>query len=314
MDLFPEIEPFRTHRLPVSSVHEIYVEQCGSPDGKPIVFLHGGPGGGIAPLFRRYFDPKVWNVVLFDQRGCGKSTPFSNLTENTTWDLVSDMETIREHLGIDSWTVFGGSWGSTLALAYAETHPERVAGLLLRGIFLGTKQEIDWLYQCGASRLFPEAWDDYLAPIPQGERGDLLGAYHKRLTSEDPRTRAQAAKAWSTWEARTSKLIPDPEMIEHFASDEFADAFARIECHYFLNRCFFKTDDYLLANAHKLQGIPGVIVHGRYDVVCTVDHAWELKKRWPDAELHIAGTSGHAITEPEIAKLLVEHTAKFGAM
>ncbi len=310
MALFPEIEPFATHMLPVSDLHTIYVEQCGNPQGKPVIFLHGGPGGGVEPVYRRYFDPKTWHIILFDQRGCGRSQPFSELQANTTWDLVGDMEKIREFLHIDRWVVFGGSWGSTLSLAYAESHPERTKGLVLRGIFLGRKREMDWLYQRGASHLYPDAWEDFLAPIPELERDDMIKAYYARLTSSDGRVRSDAAKAWSIWEARTSKLVPDESLIARFGGDQFADAFARIECHYFINRCFLEHDQQLLTNAVRLQDIPGVIVHGRYDIVCTLDNAWELHKKWPRSQLYIAPTSGHSMTEKETTELLLRHTAE----
>ena len=267
-EFYPEIEPYNSGHLKVSDLHQVYFEEAGNPKGKPIVFVHGGPGGGVDPTSRRFFDPEVWRIVLFDQRGCGKSTPFSELRDNTTWDLVRDMEKLREHLGIGGWTVFGGSWGSTLALAYSVTHTERVRALILRGIFLLREKEIRWFYQEGASYIFPDAWEKYLAPIPESERHDLVAAFYRRLSSADPQVRSDAAKAWSIWEGSTSKLRIDPAFIERFAGDAFADAFARIECHYFVNKGFFEEDGWLLKHAHKLRRVPTWIVQGRYDVVC----------------------------------------------
>lgn len=314
MELFPPIEPYNEFFLKVSDLHTVHVEECGNPGGKPVVFLHGGPGGGIDPSYRQYFHPEKWRVVLFDQRGCGKSTPFAELRENTTWDLVSDVEKIREKLGIDQWVVFGGSWGSTLALAYAETHPERVKGLILRGIFMLRQKELLWFYQEGANYIFADAWEHYLAPIPEEERGDLMQAFYKRLTSEDRQTRLDAAKAWSIWEGSTSKLFPDPDLIEKFGGDEFAEAFARIECHYFVNKGFFDPDDQLLRNVNRIRHIPGVIVQGRYDVVCPMTSAWDLHQAWPEAELHIIPDAGHSMTEPGIRSKLVEYTEKFSEL
>lgn len=310
-DLYPPIEPFHSEYLPVSPVHTLYVEQAGNPHGKPVVFLHGGPGGGILPQYRQYFDPSKWHIILFDQRGCGRSTPFAELDGNTTWDLVADIERIREHLGINQWAVFGGSWGSTLALSYATSHPERCTALFLRGIFLLRKQEIDWFYQQGCSRLFPDLWQDYLKPIPPQERHDLVAAYYKRLTSDDAAVRQEAAKAWSVWEGSTSKLMYDAEAAARFGQDAFADAFARIECHYFMNSGFFPSDDYLLRQAHKIRHIPTVIVHGRYDVVCPVENAWDLHQQLPDAELHIVAGAGHALSEPGITRILLEYTDRW---
>ncbi len=311
--LYPEIEPFETGRLKVSPVHEVYYEQCGNPNGKPVVFLHGGPGGGVSPDYRRYFDPEIYRVVLFDQRGSGKSTPHASLEENTTWDLVADIERLREHLGIDRWQVFGGSWGSTLALAYAETHPERVTELVLRGIFLCRPKEIEWFYQAGASAIFPDVWEQYLNVIPEDERDHMVSAYYRRLTSDDDSVRLQAARAWSIWEGSTSKLFFDSDSIERFADPEFALAFARIECHYFMNNSFFPTDNYLIENVARIRQIPGIIVQGRYDVVCPMTSAWELHRAWPEAELRIIQDAGHSISEPGIINALVEATDKFGA-
>lgn len=310
-ELFPPFEPYHTDFLQVSDIHRLYYEESGNPNGQPVVFLHGGPGGGSQPSFRQFFDPAHYRIVVFDQRGCGKSEPFAELRENTTWDLVSDIEKLREHLGIDRWMVFGGSWGSTLSLAYAETHPERVTHLVLRGIFLLRKWEIDWFYQYGASNLFPDAWEHYLEPIPESERADLVTAYYKRLTSDDHTTRVAAAKAWSIWEASTSFLETNQKLVDLFENPEKALPFARIECHYFTNNGFFEVDDQLLRNAHRIRHIPTVIVHGRYDVVCPVRNAWDLKKELPDAELIITPTSGHSQMEKQNADGLLYATEKF---
>ncbi len=309
--LYPPIQPFSTGRLKVSELHEIYYEQVGNASGKAAVFLHGGPGGGISPDYRRFFDPQSYHLVLFDQRGCGKSTPHAELRENTTWDLVEDIERLREHLGFEKWQVFGGSWGSTLALAYAEKYPHRVSELILRGIFLARQQELDWLYQEGASKLFPDLFDRYLEPIPPAERDHLIAAYYKRLTSEDAQVRRTAAIAWSQWEAGTVSLLPNPERVEDYGADSFADAFARIECHYFINRGFFSRDDQLLAEAKNIRHIPGVIIQGRYDVVTPATTAWTLHKAWPEAELQIIDDAGHSSLEPGIAKALVAATDRF---
>jgi len=313
-DLYPPIEPYHSGKLRVSGLHTLHYEECGNPRGKPIAFLHGGPGGGIDPDQRRYFDPKKWRIVLHDQRGCGKSRPFSELRENTTWDLVADIERLREHLGIERWVVFGGSWGSTLALAYAETHPERVKALALRGIFLLRKAELLWFYQQGASQLFPDAWEHFLAPIPPRERGDLMKAYHKRLTSRDRRTRLRAARAWSIWEGSTSKLRPDPELVKKFSGGRFADAFARIESHYFVHGGFLERDDQLLRGARRLRSIPGVIVQGRYDVVCPMRSAWDLSRAWPQARLVVVPDAGHSMSEPGIRSALIRETARFARL
>ena len=310
-ELFPETKPYRTGTLRVSKLHTLYFEECGNPRGKPLVFLHGGPGGGIDPVYRRYFDPRKWRVVLFDQRGCGKSTPFSELRENTTWDLVADIERLREHLGVERWVVFGGSWGSTLSLAYAETHPRRCKALVLRGIFLLRRSELEWFYQKGASQIFPDAWEHYLAPIPPRERGDLMRAYYKRLTSRDRAVRLRAARAWSVWEGSTSKLFTDLELVKKFGGGKFADAFARIEAHYFVNRGFLERDDQLLRGLKRIRRIPAVIVQGRYDVVCPIRSAWDLHRAWPEAELQVVPDAGHAASEPGILRRLVEATDRF---
>jgi proline iminopeptidase len=308
--VYPEIEPYQTGRLQVSARHNLYYEEVGRPDGKPAVFLHGGPGGGVEPFARRFFDPKRYRVALFDQRGCGRSTPKASLDENTTQDLVADIERLRVHLGIEKWQVFGGSWGSTLALAYAEAHPERVTELVLRGIFLLRDAEIRWFYQEGASAIFPDVWETFLAPIPVAERGDLVRAYHRRLTSPDAAVRLEAARAWSVWEGSTSSLIPDAERIQKSGEDEFAEAFARIECHYFVNHGFLRPHQ-LLEEAGKIRHIPGVIVQGRYDVVCPATSAWDLHRAWPEAEMVIVPDAGHAAREIGIASALRKATDRF---
>jgi len=310
--LYPEIEPFDSGLLKVSALHTLYYEQSGNPNGKPVVFLHGGPGGGTSPKCRRFFDPAIYRIVLFDQRGCGKSTPHAELTDNTTWDLVADIERLRGHLSIDRWQVFGGSWGSTLALAYAQTHPDKVTELVLRGIFMLRRWELEWFYQKGCDALYPDAWETYLNAIPEAERGDLMSAYHRRLTSTDPKTRTDAARAWSVWEGATSFLWQDPSHIESSAEDEFALAFARIECHYFVNGGFFEHDDQLLRNVDRIRNIPTVIVQGRYDVVCPLRSAWDLHRAWPEADLHIVQDAGHSAFEPGIMHELLEATDRFG--
>ncbi len=311
LSLYPEIVPFRSGRLKVSGLHELYYEECGSPSGKPVVMLHGGPGGGITPLMRRYHDPRLYRIILFDQRGCGRSIPHAALEENTTWDLVADIERLRAHLGIDSWQVFGGSWGSTLALAYAETHPDRVSELILRGIFTLRRAELEWFYQEGCSWLFPDAFEDYVKVIPEAERGDMIAAYYRRLTSEDPETQVAVARAWSAWEGRTLSLLPDFDRVRQFSEDHYALAFARIECHYFINGGFFETDDQLIRDAGRLRDIPGVIVHGRYDVVTPVKIAFDLARAWPEADLRVVPDSGHAMTEPGILHELIAATRIF---
>jgi proline iminopeptidase len=311
---YPEIEPYQTGRLRVSDLHELYFEESGNPAGKPVVFLHGGPGGGTDGKMRRFFNPEKYRIVLFDQRGSGKSTPYASLEANTTWDLVGDIEKLREHLGIAKWQVFGGSWGSTLALAYAEKHPERVTELVLRGIFLLRRKEIDWFYQEGASILFPDAWEPYLAHIPEAERGDLVAAYHRRLTSDDAAVRLAAAKIWSGWEGATSKLLPDASFTGHYEEDEFALAFARIEAHYFQNRGFFEVDDQLLRDVGRIRHIPGVIVQGRYDVVCPIFSAWALHRAWPEADFIVTPDSGHSAFEPPNSRALVAATDRFATL
>ncbi|MFO0597352.1 MAG: prolyl aminopeptidase [Myxococcaceae bacterium] len=309
--LYPPIEPNRTGMLPVGDGHTLYWEESGNPKGKPVVFVHGGPGAGTDPKQRRFFDPAAYRIVLFDQRGCGKSTPFASLENNTTWHLVADMERLREHLSIEKWQVFGGSWGSTLALAYAQTHPQRCSELVLRGIFLLRKWEIDWFYQDGTSHLFPDAWEKYVAPIPESERGDFVSAYYRRLTSPDAKVRSEAAKAWSQWEGRTSYLLPNEAYLSRTGEDAFADAFARIECHYFMHGGWVRDDRALLSNVDTMRAIPGVIVQGRYDVVCPMESAWALHRAWPQADLRIVEDAGHAAFEAGILHELVEATDRF---
>ena len=309
--LYPKIEPYNQFDLKVSDLHTIHVEESGNINGKPVIFLHGGPGGGIEPVYRQYFDPEKWRIIVFDQRGCGQSTPHAELQENTTWDLIADIEKIRQHLEIDKWVVFGGSWGSTLSLSYAITHPDRCKALVLRGIFMIRKKEINWFYQDGTSNIYPDAWEHYLRPIPEDERHDLVAAYYKRLTSNDDSVRIEAAKAWSIWEASTSKLIQSEESIHAFEDAKVAEAFARIECHYFTNRGFFDTDEWLLENVDKIRHIPTVIVQGRYDVVCPMISAWELHRAFPEADFEIVQDAGHSMTEKGIAAKLVEYTDKF---
>jgi len=309
--LYPEISRYHTDKIKVSEIHTVYFEECGNPNGRPVIFLHGGPGGGIQPSYRQYFNPEKWRIILLDQRGCGQSTPFAELRENTTWDLVADIETLRQHLKIEKWAVFGGSWGSTLALTYGITHPESCTAFFLRGIFLLRKKEIDWFYQEGCSKIYPDAWEEYLKPIPVNERGDLVQAYHQRLTSPDAQVRRSAAKAWAIWEGSTSKLIPDDKMIEHYGADDFSEAFARIECHYFVNKGFFTEDNFLLNNVHKIRHIPAVIVQGRYDVVCPAENAWDLHRAWPEAELKIIANAGHSLSEIGTTDALIEATDRF---
>lgn len=309
--LYPPIEPYAAGTLKVSDVHEIFYEESGNPEGKPVVFIHGGPGGGSDPKQRRFFHPAKYRIILYDQRGCGRSKPYASLEANTTWDLVADIEKLRIHLGIAKWQVFGGSWGSTLALAYAEKHPEAVTELVLRGIFLLRKQEIDWFYQRGASILFPDFWEGYVKDIPPAERGDLLAAYHKRLTSPDAAVRLQAAKAWSGWEGGTSKLFPDADFTGHYEEDEFALAFARIECHYFVNKGWFDPEDQLLRDVDRIRHIPAVIVQGRYDCVCPMESAWALHRAWPEADFIITPDSGHSAFEAPNSRALVAATDRF---
>jgi len=308
--LYPEIEPFETGTLDVGDGHIIHWERVGTRGGKPAVFLHGGPGGGIAPAHRRLFDPARYDVILFDQRGCGKSTPHAELEANTTWHLVADIERLREMAGFETWLVFGGSWGSTLALAYAETHPERVSELVVRGIYTLTKAELDWYYQFGVSEMFPEKWERFLAPIPQAERGDMMAAYRRRLVGEDRAALVEAAKAWSLWEGETITLMPEPATSDRFGEDDFAIAFARIENHFFTHGGWLE-EGQLLRDAGKLKGIPGVIVHGRYDMPCPAKYAWQLSKAWTDAEFFLIEGAGHAYSEPGILDRLIYATDRF---
>jgi proline iminopeptidase len=310
-ELYPEIEPYRTGYLQVSPLHELYFEESGNPRGKPAVFVHGGPGAGADARSRRFFDPRRYRIVVFDQRGCGRSRPHASLVDNTTWHLVADMEQLREHLGIERWLVFGGSWGSTLALAYAQKHPRRVAELVLRGIFMLRKWEIDWFYQSGASALFPDRWEDYIAPIPRRERGDLVKAFYKRLTSKSRSTQLAAARAGSIWEAATSFLRTDEAQVAHWGEDQFAIQVARIECHYFVNKGFLRREDQLLRDVRRIRHIPGVVVQGRYDVVCPMQTAWELHRAWPEAEFNVIADAGHSALEPGNADALVRATDRF---
>jgi len=313
-DPYPEIEPYDHGMLKVSDLHEIYYEQSGNKDGVPVLFIHGGPGGGTSGRDRRHFNPAAYRIIVFDQRGAGKSTPAAELKENTTWDLVADIEKIREKLEIDKWVVFGGSWGSTLSLTYAETHPDRVRALVLRGIFTLRKKELKWFYQEGASFIFPDAFDAYKAAIPEAEHGDLMTAYYKRLTSDDEKTRIDAARAWSTWEMSTSTLFQDKSYLKRCDSDLWVAQFARIECHYFVNKGFYESDSWILDNVDKIRHIPTTIVQGRYDVVCPMDTAWELHKRFPEAEFHVIPDAGHSAKEKGIASKLVETTDKYAKL
>jgi proline iminopeptidase len=310
-ELYPPRLPYNEGELKVSDLHTIHFEESGNPEGKPIVLLHGGPGGGCPPFYRQYFNPEKWRLVMFDQRGCGQSKPHAELQENTTWDLVKDIEKLREYLNIQQWVVFGGSWGSTLSLAYSQTHPDRCQGLILRGIFMLRPKEIRWFYQEGASYIFPDAWEEYVKPIPINERHDLLTAYYQRLTSPDAQIRLEAARAWSIWEGSTSKLFPDLNLKQSFGIDAFAEAFARIECHYFINNGFLDPEDKLLLNIDRIRNIPAVIVQGRYDVVCPMISAWELHRAWPEAEFIVVADAGHSMSEPGIRTCLIEATDKF---
>ena len=307
-DLYPAIEASQSEMLKVSDLHAVYVEQSGNLRGRPAIALHGGPGGGLSPEMRRFFDPQRYRIIMMDQRGCGRSTPHAELRENTTWDLVADIERVRERYGIDKWLVFGGSWGSTLALAYAAKHPERVSGLVLRGIFTLRKSEIDWFYQNGASHVFPDAFARYAAAIPEEERGDFLTAYHKRLTSDHWETRLKAARAWARWEGETISIAGPSALPSRFNEDRFVEAFARIENHYFMNDGFFDRDGWLLDQAPRLRHIPCRIAHGRYDMCTPLTTAWELKQRWPEAELEIIPDAGHSSLEPGIVDALIRAT------
>jgi proline iminopeptidase len=310
-DLYPPIESYRHGWLDVGDGHSIYFEESGNPDGKPCLFVHGGPGGGSSPEARRFFDPDRYRIVLFDQRGCGRSRPHASLEANTTWHLVADMERLRRELAIERWLVFGGSWGSTLSLAYAQAHPEVVTELVLRGIFLLRPTEIHWFYQHGASELYPDAWEHYLAPIPEEERDNLLAAFHRRLTGDDEAIRLAAARAWSVWEASTSFLLQNRGFMEKLDAPAAALAMARIECHYFMNRGFFETPEQLLDNIDRIRHIPTVIVQGRYDVVCPAVTAWDLHRAWPEAEFQLIADAGHSAFDPANARALVAATSRF---
>ncbi|WP_296081401.1 prolyl aminopeptidase [uncultured Agrobacterium sp.] len=308
--LYPEIEPYETGFLDVGDGHTIYWERVGTKGGKPAVFLHGGPGGGVNPTQRRVFDPALYDVVLFDQRGCGQSTPHASLEANTTWHLVADIEKLRLKFGYDKWQVFGGSWGSTLALAYAETHPEHVSELIVRGVYLLTKRELDWYYQFGVSEMYPERWETFIEPIPEAERGRMMASYYRYLTGTDEKKKLECAKTWSQWEGATISLVTDPSRVDAFGEDQYAIAFARIETHFFVNGGWLE-EGQLLRDAHKLKDIPGVIVHGRYDMPCPAKTAWDLSKAWPKADLHIIEAAGHAMTEPGILDQLIRATDRF---
>lgn len=310
---YPPLEPYRTGYLDVGAGHRLYYEESGNPNGKPVVFLHGGPGGGTSAAMRCFFNPERYRIVLFDQRGCGRSTPHASLEANTTWDLVDDIERLRVEVGVDCWQVFGGSWGSTLALAYAQTHPARVTELVLRGIFTVRQKEYDWLYRFGTNQLFPDAWAALIEPVPAGERGDILNAYHRLLNSGDSAVRLAAARAWSIYEGSTSQLEPSREVVDMFGSEHMAVSLARIEVHYFVNNCFME-DGQLLANMDRIRHIPGVIVHGRYDALCPAANAFDLAAEWPEADLFITPDAGHSAFEPGNIHELVRATDRFAGL
>ena len=309
--LYPETHPYVSHSLAVEPPHVLHIEECGNPNGVPVLFVHGGPGSGCEDYHRRFFDPDVYRIILFDQRGCGRSTPHAELSGNTTDALVEDMEAIREHLGIDRWLLFGGSWGSTLGLVYAETHPERVLGMVLRGIFLCRPDEIQWFYQRGANRLLPDHWQDFAAVIPEAERDDMVAAYYRRLTGDNEVERMAAAEAWSLWEGRAATLLPSEAVEGHYGNPYVALALARIECHYFQHDTFLEPDQ-ILRDAGRLKGIPGVLVHGRYDLICPLENAWQLHRAWPDSELEVIQEAGHSASEPGMIDALVRATDRFG--
>ena len=311
LNLYPKIKPYDSGFLNVDQ-HQVYFEQCGNPNGKPALFLHGGPGGGGSEEVRRFFNPDLYRIIIFDQRGCGRSKPHGCLENNTTWHLVSDIENLREKLSIENWLVFGGSWGSTLSLTYAQAHPKSVSELVLRGIFLLRKEELHWFYQDGASRIFPEAWSGFLDIIDENKRNNLMSSYHEIFKSDDKEKRLKAAIAWSKWEAATSSLAYKPSLVEEFSNPEFALAFALIENHYFVNKGWFKTENQIIENIDIIRSIPAVIVQGRYDVVCPMKTAWELSEAWPEAELIVAPASGHTAFEKEITHALISATDKFG--
>ncbi|MET0397027.1 MAG: prolyl aminopeptidase [Longimicrobiaceae bacterium] len=306
-ELYPPVRVRRKGRLQVSPLHSLYWEESGNPGGRPLLYLHGGPGGGTHSGHRRFFDPAAYRIVLFDQRGCGRSTPRGCVDENTTWYSVDDVERLREMLGVERWVLFGGSWGSALALAYAQRFPERVSAMVLYGIFLLRPSEIRWFYQDGASHVFPEAWEEFVRPIPHAERHDLVAAFHRRLTGSDPAVVAEAARAWSVWEGSTSRLYPDLEWIGRFAEEEFAVPYARVECHYMAHGGFFQPDQ-LLDGVDHIRGVPAVLVQGRYDMVCPAVTAWELHRRWPEAELRVVPGAGHSALEPAMVDALVRAT------
>lgn len=311
--LYPEIKPYARHDVVVSDVHTLYVEECGDPEGLPILFVHGGPGAGFNSSDRRFFDPEKYRIILFDQRGSGRSKPHADLTDNTPKHLISDMEVIRNQLNIDKWILFGGSWGSTLSLLYAQAHPQRVSGLILRGIFLSRDIDLNWFYQSGAHHVFPDYWQDFVKPIPVEEREDMIAAYYKRLTGDNELAKMAAAKAWSIWEGRCATLRPNPEVVHRFAEPHLAVSLARIETHYFVNRTFLEPNQ-IINNAQALEGIPGIIVHGRYDMVCSLDNAFSLHQAWPDSELHIIRDAGHSSSEPGIIDALIKATNAMAKM
>ncbi len=308
MNLFPPLAAHTTGRIKVSDIHEIYYEECGNPKGLPVLMVHGGPGGGSNPLMRRFHDPEKYRIILFDQRGCGRSTPHAELRQNTTWDLVNDIEHLRKHLSVEAWQLFGGSWGSTLSLIYAISHPERVSGLILRGIFLLRRKEIDWFYSQGCNALFPDYYEDFISVLPDNERHDVVGAFYKRLTSSDRSIQLAAAKAWSQWEGSTVSLMPNPRRDKNMISNQYALAFARIECHYFYHAGFLDSDNWILDNLHRAHAIPSSIVHGRYDVVTPLANAWALHTAWPGSKLTIVQDSGHAMSEAGTIHELVSAT------
>jgi len=311
LTLYPEVKPYNKFRLQVSERHEIYVEECGNPHGVPVLVVHGGPGAGCDATMRRFFDTTHYRIILFDQRGSGRSIPHAELEGNTTQNLMSDMEAIREHLAIERWMLFGGSWGSTLSLAYAQHYTDRVLAMILRGIFLCRDQDLKWFYQDGASHIFPDYWEDYVRLIPKAEHDDFIGAYYKRLTGADDVMRMATAKAWSTWEARCATLRPNHDVVEHFADPHVAMSMARIEAHYFMNGIFLEPDQ-LLRDAPKLADVPGIIVHGRYDIICPLDNAFDLHHRWPQSKLEIVRDAGHSALEPSIIDALVRATQEMG--
>jgi proline iminopeptidase len=304
---FPPIQPYKTHSLKVSDLHTIYVEESGNPDGLPVIFIHGGPGSGSTEADRCFFDPRVYRVIIFDQRGCSRSSPLAEIRENTTQDLVGDIEKIRNELGIKQWVVFGGSWGSTLGLVYAQTHPQRILGMILRGIFLAREEERKWLYGGGAGNIFPEYWHEFISYVPKEDRKDMPKAYHQYLNSSDTKVRMDAAKAWTLWEGRCTSLLPNTKVIEMLNEPNFALCFARISCHFYLNNCFLELNQ-ILNNVSKLQGLPSIIIHGRYDILCPVENAYTLHHAWPGSDLNIVPGAGHVTSEPGILDALITAT------